>query len=499
MAVVHVESSLELSGRSGKRSMDGGGERGSSPSSVSSSFLEEFARSSGTKPNSPADADKRIIFGIPIHLLKGGIPVDDAPLEPNGDGTIIPGYDWVPHDVSLFASEYGTKKALTWRIGRLYIVRDVEDSRLVQAGVSLRNEQVYHGKGSSPDDFFFMYANFFDQLCIRVPFTRFQMVVLREMNVAPAQLHPNSWAVFQVFLAMCLAIGITPTIPILFHYFDVRPLSKGVWVSLTSVKDRTLFRPFFDSYKNFKNQFFKVIIDEAGRHEFHDVEGNPLFPFYWTRNPRKIKAYPVDTMNLVDLEAICTINALPRRLSTRNLVECLRHEDCERKAFGMRKDHKEGERSASKKGRKEKEGSSSRNASKKGRKVKEGSSSRPLPNGVFSSEFNISDQTNFHMSLTHRSLIEGLSEPELTNAMLEMSTWATSLAWYLREFADRRGAENVRTELLVEKKTFEDLRATMEQMLIAQDESNKKNDELQAELDKAKEDLAEASDRLRDA
>ncbi|KOM57372.1 hypothetical protein LR48_Vigan11g040500 [Vigna angularis] len=430
-------------------------------------FSSEFARSPRPKLNSPIDADKRIIYGIPIHLLKGGIPVDDAPLEWDGDGTVILGYDWAPHDASLFASEYGTKKVLTWRINWLYIVRDVEDSRLIRARVNLRNERVYHGKGSSPDDFFFMYANFFEQLCIRVPFTEFQMVVLREMNVAPTQLHPNSCAAVQAFLAMCLAVDITPTIPVFFHYFDVRSFPKG------------------------------VIIDDAGRHEFHDTEGNPLFPFYGTRNLRKIKAYLVGTMNLVDLEVVHTINALRRRLSARNLVECLRHEDCERKAYHVcsspyksnfmasrkgvgansssarervapialsppiikypsskaattstqpfirkRKGHKEGEKSASKKGHKEKEGSSSRSASKKACKGKEASSSRPLPDRVFSSTFNMSDQTNFHMSSTHHALIESLFEAELTNTMLEMSTRAASLAWYLREFVDRRGVEH---------------------------------------------------------
>ncbi|KOM57695.1 hypothetical protein LR48_Vigan11g072800 [Vigna angularis] len=50
--------------------------------------------------------------------------------------------------------------------------------------------------------------------------------VLRELNVAASQLHLNAWASVQAFVAMCYALGITPTVPILLHYFDVRPLAK---------------------------------------------------------------------------------------------------------------------------------------------------------------------------------------------------------------------------------------------------------------------------------
>ncbi|KOM40471.1 hypothetical protein LR48_Vigan04g066900 [Vigna angularis] len=478
MAVVHVESSSESSGRGGGRSAGGDGEHGSSPSSVSSSFLEESDHSPGVEPNF-VEADKRIIYGIPIHLLKGGILVDGSPLELAGIGAVILGYDWAPHDANLFASEYATKKALSWRVGRLYIVRDVEDSHLIRAGVSLQNERVYHGKETSPDDFFFMYANLFSQLCVRVPFYGVSNGHSPGNECRPVQLHPNSWAAIQAFLVVCLAVGVNPTIPVFFHYFEVRPPPKGCWVSLTSVRDRTLFRSFFDSYKNFKDQFFKVIIDAVDRHEFHDAVGNPLFPFYWTRNPRKIKAYPVGVLSPADLEAVRTINALPRRLSakgvrassssalrppivrrassssrlpkvtsaipspdppavmTTEVAAAVANEpvpsltavfvDPSSKAattatvplVRKRKEHREGE-----KGRKEKEGSSSRSASKKARKGKEGSSSRPLPGGVFSLVFNMNDRTNFHMSSSQWALIEPLSEAELTNAMSEMSTRA---------------------------------------------------------------------------
>ncbi|KOM34862.1 hypothetical protein LR48_Vigan02g101200 [Vigna angularis] len=450
------------------------------------------------------------------------------------------------------------------------------------------------GRRSSPDDFFYMYVNVFTQLFVRVPFIEFQMVVLLEANVAPTQLNPNSWAVVQAFLAMCLAVGVTPTIPVFFLYFEVRPPPHSGWVSLTSVRDRTFFRPFSDSFKNFKNNYFKVIIDAVGRHEFHDAEGNPLFPFYWTREPQKIRAFPVKVLGPADLEAVRTINALPHRISPRYLVECLCLEDCEQKAFHlmttptprqsnfMASRKRVGANSSSAwtrvapnapcpppvrrssssgrlppvllvqpqqtpqvevaggsipvnrgpgpdplsglaavlvdssseaatasvaplvrkrkdpagEGRKDKEVSSSRSASKKARKGKEKVPSAPLPGGIFSSAFSMSDRTKFHMSSSQRALIEPLSEGELTNAMLEMSTRTASLAWYLKEFADRRGADDVRTELLAEQKNSASLQLTMEQLLLTQDDYNKKIEQLEADLEKAKGESADAKDRL---
>lgn len=106
-------------------------------------------------------------------------------------------------------------------------------------------------------------------------------------------------------------------------------------MSLTSVKDRTLFKPYSESYKNFKDQFFKIMINESGRGEFYDEAGLPLFPFYWTKEPSKIKAYLVRALDLGDLIAVETINALPRRLPARGLVDCLPFEDCDQRAFDM--------------------------------------------------------------------------------------------------------------------------------------------------------------------
>ncbi|KOM41032.1 hypothetical protein LR48_Vigan04g123000 [Vigna angularis] len=505
MAAVHIESSSESSG--GVRGSSARGDDGhiASPSSVSSSFLEETVGSSGREPASPDAAGSRIIHGIPIFLRRGSIRIDGSPYEPYGDGTLVTKYDWAPYNANLFASTYGTCELLEWRVNRTHVVRDVEDSRLVRAGVSLRNERVYYGKRSSPDDFFYMYANVFAQLFVRVPFTEFQMAVLWEANVALAQLHPNFCAAVQAFLAMCLAVGVTPTVPIFFHYFEIRLPPQGGWVSLTSVRDRTLFRPFSDSFKNFKHHYFKVIIDVAGRHEFHDFAGNPLFPFYWTREPQKIKAFPVRVLGPADLEAVCIINALshlmtaptPRQsnfmaskkragassLSSRakwspnvphpplvrrgpvpasrapgadplpSLVAVFVDPSSEAATASAaplvrkRKDPA-GE------GHKDKEASSSRSASKKARKGKEKIPSAPLPGGIFSPAFNMSDQTKFHMSSSQRALIEPLSEAELTNA------------------------------------------SAMEQLILAHDDYDKRIEQLEADLEKAKKESADAKDRL---
>ncbi|WVY93543.1 hypothetical protein V8G54_032631 [Vigna mungo] len=55
------------------------------------------------------------------------------------------------------------------------------------------------------------------------------------------------------------------------------------------------------------------------------------------------------------------------------------------------------------------------------------------------------------MGSMHRTLIETLPESESTNAMFEMATRTTSMAWYLWEFADCRGAETGRLKVATTK------------------------------------------------
>ena len=53
-------------------------------------------------------------------------------------------------------------------------------------------------KGNNDDELFcFVYTTLFKKVKLRLPFTRFERELLTELNIAAAQLHPNSWAFVQ--------------------------------------------------------------------------------------------------------------------------------------------------------------------------------------------------------------------------------------------------------------------------------------------------------------
>ncbi|KOM58050.1 hypothetical protein LR48_Vigan11g108300 [Vigna angularis] len=338
---------------------------------------------------------------------------------------------------------------------------------------------------------------------------------------------------------MCSALAITPTIPIFFHYFNVRPIAKQGWVSLTFVNDGCLFKPYSESLKNFKHRYFKVIIKEGVRSQFHTKSGGPLFRFYWTRDPAMINVVPVGAMTPIEIEAVKTIDALSCRLPDRDLVECLGHEDFDQMVFDImslpthrktsylsssrRRDPRStgsshaliGSQSRMMpqsdppvivatqpppvvnletfeaavipvatpldKKRKSKEGEKS--SSKKSRR--DGNTPHPLSRGLFDPTFNVRGHVSFHMSSLQRAVVEPMLEKDITEAGLEFASWGPMLAWYLREFADRRSAGDVQAELVVEKKMVEDLRTQMDAVTLEHQECEKKRSTLPEKLNDA--------------
>ena len=57
---------------------------------------------------------------------------------------------------------------------------------------------------------FFLYQTVFKRTKLRLPFTGFERALLTEINVAPAQLHPNSWAFVRSSQFCATTLGILP-------------------------------------------------------------------------------------------------------------------------------------------------------------------------------------------------------------------------------------------------------------------------------------------------
>ncbi|PNX64197.1 hypothetical protein L195_g061998, partial [Trifolium pratense] len=56
-----------------------------------------------------------------------------------------------------------------------------------------------------------------------------------------------------------------------------------------SQPNRRLLNLYASNFKNFKNSFFRVRSAEELSDLMYDEVEDPLFPFYWTDNPRLIK------------------------------------------------------------------------------------------------------------------------------------------------------------------------------------------------------------------
>lgn len=127
MAVISVHSSEESSGPGGGGMVESTsdlntstararvaaavGENVASPSSVSLAFLEGSDPGEGESVPPSRDGD-RIINGIAIFLLHGGVQVNREMVEPTGGWPRIRGYHRASPDVDMYTSNFGTREDL---------------------------------------------------------------------------------------------------------------------------------------------------------------------------------------------------------------------------------------------------------------------------------------------------------------------------------------------------------------------------------------------------
>jgi len=90
-------------------------------------------------------------------------------------------------------------------------------------------------------EIFHMYGAVLEEFGVKIPFTRFEMDVLRFLNVASTQIRPNSWAFIRGFEILCKALEMIPSAGAFFHFYGSKGVDKGTWVSLSAHAGKQLF------------------------------------------------------------------------------------------------------------------------------------------------------------------------------------------------------------------------------------------------------------------
>ena len=157
------------------------------------------------------------------------------------------------------------------------------------------NEPVCCDESISPNKlFFYFYATIFKRVLLHFPLFVFEKKLLIELNVAPAQLHPNSWAFARAFSILCDRLGIPPSVDVFLYLFEVKKLGHKLWVSVNSAPGRGILTFFQSSYKNFKGHFLKVC---ANKKHPDLLDG---FPLYWTPESNFKVARRLDNLSPAD-------------------------------------------------------------------------------------------------------------------------------------------------------------------------------------------------------
>jgi len=159
-----------------------------------------------------------------------------------------------------------------------------------------------------------MYQTVFKCIGVCLPFTPFERELLTEINTAPAQLHPNSWAFVRGFQILCGYLGILPSLDVFLHFFEVKKQGKNFWVSFSGIAGRILLSLFQNSYKSWKGKFFRVC---CAKQDPTALDG---FPLYWTEHPKLLRAKALDELSPADREVCKALAGLGIVFDTLKLI-----------------------------------------------------------------------------------------------------------------------------------------------------------------------------------
>jgi len=170
-------------------------------------------------------------------------------------------------------------------------------------------------RANDGEPFLFFYQIVFKRNRQRPPFNSFERQLLTEINVAPAQLHPNSWAFIKAFSILCNYFSHAPLVDVFLHFFEAKSQGKNLWVSFSGITGRVILALFQQSYKGFKKKFFKVCCSE------HDRTALDGFPLYWVEKLKLKKAKTLDEFSSADRRVCQVLASLRVIFNTAELIK----------------------------------------------------------------------------------------------------------------------------------------------------------------------------------
>jgi hypothetical protein len=107
---------------------------------------------------------------------------------------------------------------------------------------------------------------------------------------------------------------------VFFSFYHVKSFTADRLVSLYALPHRALFSLYASNFKNYQDSFYRVRGGPNCQDVMYYSDETPLFPFYWSSNPRLIKGPDADHLSSFEMETVAFLNSFDI-LSTKELVK----------------------------------------------------------------------------------------------------------------------------------------------------------------------------------
>ena len=112
----------------------------------------------------------------------------------------------------------------------------------------------------------------------------------------------------------------SPLLTLFLYFYDTRPRRPATWLSLISRPSISKLDALSQSFKHFKDGYFKVVVKEGDKAHFLNADGSSKFPFSWTGNPSRYKDMGMDELSAGDKKVVEILLKFIDKLSTKGLV-----------------------------------------------------------------------------------------------------------------------------------------------------------------------------------